>query len=387
MKKIKFWAIINDQVSGTESIKEELRIFQKDKRINVELREFSWSKIWPNIINSIKEEDKPDVVQIGNSWISTLKEIDFLEDLTALFSRKNYGRSLYNISPKIDKKYYAAPWFLDLNLMFLRNTAETKNAEIKTVDDLFKFCRKNKKEPVIAMGGMQENILIQYISSFIWAEGGKYIHKKRINLLDSSIFKGIYNFFDLIDKYGTKKNLHSIYGDVMWNFFFENKGLLTFSNAWVINSFIKPHQKENDFCALVMPGNGKKYNPFIGGSCLGIVKGKRNMAESKSLIKFLTGRESQMRYLSKCGLLPARKDVMKKMIDEFVYKDVILKTLENGKIYPAVPYWGSFEKIFTEFINFVFLDILAGKFKKQKLKEEIVQVNKKLNAVIQLWER
>ncbi|MBU1077117.1 MAG: extracellular solute-binding protein [Spirochaetes bacterium] len=385
MKPLQFWAIINDQISGTKSIEHEIKLFEKETNIKVELKEFPWGKIWDYLINSIKEDNKPDVVQVGSSWISILSQIGFLDDITDLVDKEL--DNLYNISPKIGNKYYALPWILDLNLLFVRKKDFDNGFAPETIDDLLLLCKKSKKNDLFAIGGIEENILIQYISSFLWAYNGDYVINDSFDLLDKKNFKGIKVFFDLIKKYGVKKSLLNIYGDVMWDFFLKGKGVFTFTNAWVINAFIKPYKKKDDFSVQVVPGNEKTRYPFMGGACLGIVKGTEMVKESRRFLRFLTEYSSEKRYLSKIGLLPARKDVMNDRINYFLYKDAILKSLEVGRIYPPVPYWGSFEKIFVGFIHKMFAYILEGIYSDKVLEDELKIVNAKVHSVISLWER
>ena len=103
LKTIQFWAIINDQVSGTRSIEREISLFEKEYGVKVELTEFPWDKIWNYLINSIKENNKSDVVQIGSSWIGILQQIDLLEDITDIIKSKGYKDNIYNIVPETDK--------------------------------------------------------------------------------------------------------------------------------------------------------------------------------------------------------------------------------------------------------------------------------------------
>jgi ABC-type glycerol-3-phosphate transport system substrate-binding protein len=180
--------------------------------------------------------------------------------------------------------------------------------------------------------------------------------------------------------------LLDIYGHIMWDFFLRGKGLFTMTNAWVINAFIKEHKKKDEFMAMVIPGNVRKA-PYMGGSCLGVVSGTKKIKESISLVKFLTSFQSQKRYLTATGQLPARKDVMNHIIDNYVYKDAILKSVKTAKTYPAVPYWGSFENILLEFINLILSMISNNIYNEKHLRDEVQLVNNKIDTVIQLWER
>lgn len=386
MKKIKFWAIINEQHAGVKSIDQEIKLFEKETRIRVDLVEFPWRKIWDNLINSIKEENKPDVVQIGNSWTSLLAEIGFLEEITSLLPVKESSRLFYGIAPEINKKFYSLPWILDVSLFFLRRTPATENRNLKTIADLNRLCRKMKNPSLFSIGSNRDTIMIQYLSSFLWAHGGSFIEKNRINLLREENFTGIRAFFDLINRYGIKRQLENIHGDVLWDFFLQGKGLFTLANAWVIQAFIKPYGNEELFTAQVIPGSRSR-TPFIGGSCLGITKGTKMFKESAEWVKFLLSYDSQKRYISKIGALPVRKDVMNRVIGNYIYSGAIQETLHLARTYPAAPYWGSFEKILLELIQEVFSDILYGRYREKTLKEALKKVNHKIDTVIQLWER
>jgi ABC-type glycerol-3-phosphate transport system substrate-binding protein len=386
MKKIKFWAIINEQHSGVKSIDQEIRLFEKENKIKVELMEFPGRKIWDNIINSIKEENRPDVVQIGNSWTSLLSEIGYLEDVSALLRTKDPTPLFYNIAPEINRKYYSVPWILDLSLFFVRKGKEIGEANIRTLADLYRLCQKMKTRSLFSIGSNKDTILIQYLSSFLWAHGGSFIENNRIDLLSRHNFAGIRAFFDLVAQTGIRSQLLNIYGDVLWSFFLEGKGLFTMANAWVIQSFIKPYKNEDQFQAMVIPGN-RYQTPFMGGSCLGIIKGTKMFKESAEWVRFLMSFDSQKRYISKIGALPSRKDVLNRIIGDYVYKDAIQNTLRLARTFPAAPYWGSFEKILLEFINEIFVDIAHRNYNEKRLKEALKKTDQKIDMVIRLWER
>lgn len=246
MRKLKFWAILNEQHSGLRYIEEEIQLFEKETKIKVDLVEFSWGKIWGNIINSIKEDEKPDVVQIGNSWTGILSEIGFLDDITNLFFETKCDQLTYNISPEINKKYFSIPWILDLSLLFVRNNDKFDTSKIHTINDLISLSKKLNQRTVL-IGGNRDTILLQYISSFIWSYGGDYFRNNKIDILSPKSIEGIKAFFNLIHQFGNKSFLLDIYGNIMWEFFLRNNGLFTFANAWVINAFIKPNKKEKEF--------------------------------------------------------------------------------------------------------------------------------------------
>jgi ABC-type glycerol-3-phosphate transport system substrate-binding protein len=243
-----------------------------------------------------------------------------------------------------------------------------------------------KTRSLFSIGSNKDTILIQYLSSFLWAHGGSFIENNRIDLLSRHNFTGIKAFFDLVQQTGIRSQLLNIYGDVLWSFFLEGKGLFTMANAWVIQSFIKPYKNEDQFQAMVIPGN-RYQTPFIGGSCLGIIKGTKMFKESMEWVRFLMSFDSQKRYISKIGALPARKDVLNRIIGDYAYKDAILNTLRLARTFPAAPYWGSFEKILLEFINEVFVDIAHRNYNEKRLKEALKKVDQKIDMVIQLWER
>lgn len=386
MKKLKFWSIMNEPRSKVKSIDREIRIFRKETGIPVELTEFPWRKIWDSIIDSIKEGNRPDVVQIGNSWISIFSEIGTLENMTDLFGPEGELSNFYSISHRIRNQYFAFPWILDLNLLFFRQSRGGEEARIGTIDDLFAFCRKNRKKELFSIGGNKNIILLQYVASFLWSYGGRFIEKNGINLLSRNNLTGIRMFFDLVDSFGMRDFLLNPYWDVIDEFFLRGRGLFTLAKAWAIHSYIKPSRSENRFRAVVIPGASHQY-PFRGGSCLGIVKKSRMIRESRQLVRFLTSYDSQKRYMSGTGLLPVRRDVMNRIIDNYYYKDAILETLEKARTYPAAPYWGSFEKIFVEFINTVFISIVKKQYNKRRLEQDLETVNRKIRDVIRLWER
>ncbi len=382
MAKLSFWALPNDPVEGSRLIQKEISIFTELTNIEVELIEIPWGKIWEYLINSVKGNNKPDVVQIGSSWVSILSAINYLADITDIVNSNEF---IFNISPKIRNRYYAIPWFLDIALLFYKNS-KIKDTSIESLDDFLSICKKHKQE-VLALGGKKEHILLQYISSFVWGSGGNYTVNNYIDLTTGKNFEGIKLFFDILNKYGIKDLLTNKYGDVLWDFFLRDRGIFCFANIWTTRSFIKAHKKESVFTAVNIPCLNSSNCNFVGGSCLGIVKGTKMFDESKEFIKFLTSNLSQKRYISFIGMIPVRKETFNKVIDNFLFPDAITKAIKNGRTYPPVPFWGSFEEIFVNSIYNIFQLIKHNKYTHQRLKRELNLTNKKINFLIDLWKR
>ena len=378
-KRLILWLTLNDTLAGSNLIREEIDIFTKNYKIPVEIIEIPWGKMWEYIINSIKEDYQPDVIQIGNSWISILSEIKYLEKLPGIINENDL---IFNISPRIKKSFYAIPWFLDISLLFYNK--EKISLENMEVNSLLKECRKNSKQSLI-IGGKKENVLLQYLSEFIWLGGGEYISKDKINLLEDKNYKGIKNFFNTINQCGIKDFLLDKYGDNIVEFFLNERGTFTMANSWTIRTFIKEYKKEKKF--MVLPFNGEYKCNFIGGSCLGIIKKSKLKKEAIQLIKFLTSYESQKRYISNIGMIPANKEAFNKTISNFIYKEEIKKAIKNGRTYPGVPYWGSVEKILVEFIYEMFKLIKIKKYSEKKLYNNLKFISEKIEFLIDLWSR
>lgn len=78
---------------------------------------------------------------------------------------------------------------------------------------------------------------------------------------------------------------------------------------------------------------------------------------------------------------------MKKVCKNLVYEKALLDTLKIAKTYPSSPYWGSFEKIFIEFINTMFVEIVNEHYSEKTLIMELQKIYKQINVVSELWER
>ncbi len=376
-KKLTFWVALNDT---THKIKQETNKFSKTTGIPAEVMEIPWGKMWEYIITSLKENRRPDVIQLGNSWVSILTSIGYLKDITSTFKKHKF---IFNISPEIKNRYFAVPWFLDIALIFY-NTLKLKNSErILNLQEIIRRCKRNS----LILGGKKENILIQYLSSFIWKNGADYINKNKFNILEPQVYNGIAEFFNLINDYAIKDTLLHKYGDNIVDFFINEKGTFTTANTWSIHPFIKQYRKEKIFKATTFSCNtGNKCN-FIGGSCLAITKNSKFSKEAELLIEFLLTTESQKRYLSKIGMLPAVQNSFEETVNNFIYTEAIKNAIDNGRTYPAVPYWGSFEQIAVNFIYNTLKKIKTNKFSIRKLKKDLQLINEQMNFLISLWKR
>jgi multiple sugar transport system substrate-binding protein len=95
--------------------------------------------------------------------------------------------------------------------------------------------------------------------------------------------------------------------------------------------------------APIPAGPGGQFT-FVGGSNLGIMKTCKYPDAAFELVKFLTGKTSQIRYANAIGMLPATMEGQNdKTFTEDPLFSVFIAAAQNGKSAPAIPAWGEVE--------------------------------------------
>ncbi|MFC9331183.1 ABC transporter substrate-binding protein [Kitasatospora sp. NPDC057015] len=93
------------------------------------------------------------------------------------------------------------------------------------------------------------------------------------------------------------------------------------------------------FGVVPLPGPQGPGTGVLGGSDLAVNSASRHQRTARELIRFLTGREMQVRALAEAGQPPARADLYSDpaVVGRFPYLPVVRRELETAVARPAVP--------------------------------------------------
>jgi multiple sugar transport system substrate-binding protein len=121
---------------------------------------------------------------------------------------------------------------------------------------------------------------------------------------------------------------------------------------------------------------------FIGGSNLAIPASNKRK-EALDLLLFLTDDENLDAYTKQIGLLPPSRKVLQTWAEDEEYR-VLVRALETGRAYVAIPEWGELEQQLNTLFSAIWEQMeIPSLYSEDKLyeifKDLTVEIDKKLN--------
>ncbi|MGM0567752.1 MAG: extracellular solute-binding protein [Elusimicrobiota bacterium] len=404
--KINFWVTPNAGFDTDKIIKEEISRFQKKQpAIEVKFRIIPWSHMWQSLMDVFKgahTKSPPDVIQIGNTWVSSLVYMKALRKLNPLIKTP----CQYKFVPQLWEscKYgpsgniYALPWFSDIRILYYRKDVLKKlGRNLDSIDSwpgfeetLGEVKRDNKiKLHPMLLSGQKESVLIHDLLPWMLSAGGKLLFYENgsLKLLDRRAKEGARFYFDLITKgyIVLKSKISPVYTD-----FFTGNYAFQISGVWPSRSKFNPENPdykksvaENFGVSLLPKGPSGRYT-YIGGSGLAVTKLSQNPEAAFKFIDFLVSSNSQVRIASAFGMLPAKIEDIDIFFSEnqIDVKNVYKQSIKIGKSLPSTLALGTLEQLFTEHTSIILNKIKNNEFSHRSLYREFKYLEKKTDMIL-----
>lgn len=386
--------------------------------INIKYSIIPWSKVWGRLMDVVKGRQiidlpDPDVVQLGNTWITTMVYLDALLEIPekpkndfipqllncGLVNKVNLRQPHKANNRQISGRLYAIPWFTDLRVLFYRKDIFRQVG--LTIRDLHNFnsfrdvCSRLKSVKGIfplALSGQKETILLYDICPWVWGNGGDFFSTdlKNVRLLDEKTFSGFKFYLDLIDDGYVPlqgREVQNIPGG-----FFNGSCAMQFSGTWPIKTFFYPSHPEyqadvaKNFGVAPFPKGEIARATYIGGSHLAIIKSTKFPEECLKWIKFLTSPSSEKRYVMQAGMLPSIKEIwhdffpgQKEAEEVFNISLTFARTLPTNLIASA-----SVDQAFSYFTDKMLGLLRRREYTEQNLRENLEALTEEINYILSI---
>lgn len=233
IKTLELWVMPNSS-SPKEDIENILKDFEIENNIKVNLTLLDWWSALPKIIDTAlkKDENIPDVVQLGTTWVSTVSYTKGLLKLNEYLT-ENEKKSFSEISWKYNgesesEDIYSLPWITDIRFLYYRKDILKKyniNPEkaFENWESFKETCKKinktqinNKEVYAFGHGGRYDWNLVHFMAPFIWGAGGDFISEKgEIKINEKNVINGInyaISFYKegLVPKEYLDKNIYDV---------------------------------------------------------------------------------------------------------------------------------------------------------------------------------
>ncbi|MGW8431988.1 ABC transporter substrate-binding protein [Curtobacterium citreum] len=374
-KTLTYWA--SNQGTSLQNDKEVLtpvlEKFTKETGIKVNLQVIGWNDLQNKIQTAVTSGQGPDVVNIGNTWATSLQATGAFQEfgdseMKAIGGADKFGKVALSTGGAPGKTVTSVPLYgLAYGLYYNKQMFKDAGLEAPTTwEDLTADAKKltsgDKYGFTIAGGSYTENSHFAFITSA--QNGGEWFDKSgKPTFTEKANVDGIKRYLDLMqsDKVVNPSNAQYDNGTQAVSDFANKKAamMLTQNNA---NATITSQGMTTDeFGVVPFPttADGKDIASFPAGINLSIFKNTKNKDSALKFVKYMTSEETQTTLDKPYAALPVLASAADSVTDE--QTKTFLDIYNNkAKPLPLVPAEDQFESTVGKAMNDMFAKIATG---------------------------
>ena len=321
------------------------------------------------LVLAASEGEQPDLAIVDSSDIQYYDKVGILEDLSTEIREEDYlSRALISCRTK-DGRIVGLP--LGLNcLIFYYNEDILKQAGVKPPKTLEEFVTAAEAVTSDRVSGCAFPALQSEESSYcflpiLWNYGGSLAQ------IDSPAGKAAFGFLKQLAENGalSEDNVNMTISDIVWEFANENIAM-----AFMTSSYENEIREENpnlNFAVAKLPC-GENSITISGGEVL-TVTCREHEEIAREFVRFMEQAEQTEECLDSMGYLAARRDLLKKQIQDDPAKKDYWNYLEQAKLRETEAYWPSLSMEIAKSINRVILG--------QDAPDELEQLSERISRI------
>jgi multiple sugar transport system substrate-binding protein len=340
--------------------------------IKVKLNTMTWGTAWTDFVTIASHGKGPDLSHIGGTWVSSLAIMNALRPFSPKDIEEMGGEEAF-LAPTWksgllydDNRVWSIPWtgytfvvcFRKDMLGQLGIDGDTAFGTIESLSSTVrKLERSNFEIPwLMPSAPAPYSDLVHMAASWIWEAGGDYIHidqnGEEIVFNSPLAYRGLKAWMELY------RVIPRAYASLNQ---FESSSLFAQGRATAVVA-------DNRFATSVLLGSAEeivKKNlgvaaltsvPWYGGGSLVIWRHTQGYPDREraavQLVKFLTGKEAELRWGKEVHSLPARVEVLHELYPSGnPLNHAFTRASELGRAYPAVPLWRRLEYQIAQGLN------------------------------------
>ncbi len=273
----------------------------------------------------------------------------------------------------------AAPWFVDVRALayrkdvFQKAGVDPKQAfkDLKSFEAALQKVKDANPDvaPFVHPGRNDWNVW-QNASQFVWNYGGDILNKDNTQAAfnsDKSV-DGVHQLTSFYGKGLTAPDTLELNSAEAEARFGNGEAASIIASSYLISQARSPKDQggwqsdeaRNNLAFAEFPaGPGGQYT-FVGGSQLGIFNDCPQPEVAVKFVQYLTSNESQARYASNIGMLPAREEAQKaEAFNDPLYQPFKAGS-QKGKAAPAIVEWGGIENAFQTELQGLWEEVAAS---------------------------
>ncbi len=403
--------IMPNGASPQEKLEQRLELFTQKTGIKTQVQVLDWGVAWNRISTALATgQDAPDVLQLGTTWIAYFGTRNEIKPLNPWLSKIDSNRFVpvsWNTTHLVsDTVIYSIPWFIDIrpllaNKRILKENGITRES-VSTYSGFIQAIRKinNSKATLedgakiraYAFPGKSDWNIPHNFAPWVWSNGGSFIGrddagKWKSNILTENTLRGIAKYLNFVlDTLVSPEALQTNTAQVAQQF---NAGELAFivNTAEIVmqtrfngsmGGLSEAAIGRDSVAVLPIPRGEAGSNSFIGGSNLAI-PAKNTRPEALDLLLFLTNDDNLDAYTKQIGFLPPSQKVLASWSNDNEYNELV-KALETGKAYYAIPEWGDIEQCLVSMFSAVWEHMeIPALYSEEKLYNIFLDYSQEIN--------
>jgi multiple sugar transport system substrate-binding protein len=356
---IDFWYMPNGP-SPDQVVRREVERFHRlHPNITVKATKLDWPGALTRLTTAAASGSGPDVSQLGTTWVGSISSLGGLRpfseaELSWIGGREAYLPASWTSTKLLGQnEVTAVPWFVDIRAVFYRTDVvrELGIDPAKAFADWRSFAAtldriaSNRRMAALGQPGKADWNVVHNVAPFVWAAGGDFLSEDgtRATIAAPTALDGVDYYQKLVAKYDSRAVLRGTYTEARQAFIDGRVAVLTDAPESVA-TFQAAAKLKGRWATAPMPAGPHGRFTFLGGSNLSVWKASKHPEAALEWVRFLTGEESQRRYVSGIGLWPARLSATIKAPfgSDPAYRAFIAQ-VPNGRQYPAVAAWNGIE--------------------------------------------
>ncbi|MFQ5614447.1 MAG: sugar ABC transporter substrate-binding protein [Anaerolineae bacterium] len=367
-----------------EIMQQEAAEFQKlHPNITVEVEVIDWGAAWSKITTAATGGEGPDISQLGTTWVGAISAMGALrpfspEEIATVGGGEAFVEASWQTCNPVGSGFTTClPWFVDTRAIVYRTDAlaqagldpEQAFADWESFDDALAQLKEADLEmyPIAFPGKNDWNVLHNF-APWVWEAGGDMLNPGNTAAVFNSPegIEGVEFYASLYTKGYTPEDALELNSAQIDGRFGEGQVAMVISGPWLVKNsqtpsdaggFAGTEAAENLAVHQIPAGPAGRYT-FVGGSNLTVWRASQHPAEAVEFVKFLVAKESQARYSTNIGMIPARKEALADptFSDDPNYS-VFVEAVDNGKSYPAIAAWGPLETAMVKHLGALWDDV------------------------------
>lgn len=357
---------------STGGLQEVLAEFEARHHVQVQITQLPWETSWTQIVKYALYGDAPAVSEVGSTWVASLASMNALrpftdQELSSLGGESTFLAAAWHSGRSLnDPTMWAIPWLAETRVIFywrdlLQKAGINEQTAFQTAANLAQTLERLHASGVASPWCVPTQPTLttfHNVASWIWGAGGDFLDQTgyRVIFHRDAARAGLRAYYDLYRF--LPPDHRSLDASISDDMFFVGQAAATLSGPWLLSEHPLTPEVAAQIGVALPPGV-----PLVSESHLVIWRRASLRQEhlAVELVRFLTGRQAQLKCSQQVGLLPIRLDALAEppFSNDPLYQ-VMSRGLRTGRSFPALRLWGLLEDKLTPALGNIWYRVLSA---------------------------